>query len=150
MNFGDTEISFVAGQVVTRLDELGMGDDIDSMKVTCLVGGTPPQPPGPIPPGSIDSAQFCYVEVFEDENYSDASAKIMGPASLANLHSVSGKDWGDQIDSLRVGAKTRVEAWEDEDFADDRIVFEPNQNVSKLDELNFGDEIDSIRIQCLP
>lgn len=32
-NFGDTEINFTPGQNVSDLGELGMGDDIDSIKI---------------------------------------------------------------------------------------------------------------------
>jgi hypothetical protein len=55
-------------------------------------------------------------------------------------------DWGDQIDSIIVGPGAWVWVYEDEDFGDDMLPLVPRQAVHRLDELNFGDEIDSIRI----
>jgi len=92
----------------------------------------------------------CWVEIFEDEDFStdDAHTKIIGPAEYSNLKNINNKDWGDQIDSLIVGPYAHVQAWEDEDYKDTMIEFGPDTRHSNLNELNFGDDIDSIKIRC--
>lgn len=92
----------------------------------------------------------CWVDIYEDEYYSqdDAYTRIIGPVELPNLENVNGIDWSDQIDSLRVGPNALVKAYEDKNYKDTEQQFGPNQNVPRLDEVNFGDEIDSMIVVC--
>jgi len=92
----------------------------------------------------------CWLDIWESDNYQDSNTRIYGPVDLPNLRNVNGKDWGDQIDSLIVGPKTQVWAYEDENFSDTEITFSQNQRVPNTGELNFHDDIDSIKMRCVP
>jgi hypothetical protein len=91
----------------------------------------------------------CYVKVWEHGHFGGKSIVIPGPAQYPNMRLPEG-DWGDDIDSLQVGPNAYVQCFEDENFEDTEIWFLPNQVVESLDELGFGDDIDSMRIHAQP
>lgn len=82
----------------------------------------------------------------------DASDTIAGSGewpTMLNLPGAARIDWSDAANSLEIGAKARAYFWEDANFADDMIEFGPGRIVNRLDEYNFGDEIDAMKIACL-
>lgn len=87
----------------------------------------------------------CYIDVWRDANFEGEVIRIEGPAEYPNLKFSSG-DWSDQIGSLRVGPLAFVLAYRDKEFEDKMIAFGPNQEVANLDELDFDDDMDSIKV----
>lgn len=94
----------------------------------------------------------CYVQIWEDENFEDSSDVINGPGRWNNMRNLPGankSDWGDQIDSLKVGPAATVIVWEDEGFEDNSQTYGPGTEKTNLrGNPDMGDQIDSIEIRC--
>lgn len=120
----------------------------------------PPTPPA-APPATIAAATpaaeasanpGCWVHVFEDENFQDDNDIIRVPGrypSMRNLPGAAKDDWGDEIDSIRVGPRAQFTGWEDEEFGDNRIDLGPGTERNNLrGDPDLGDEIDSMELRC--
>lgn len=97
----------------------------------------------------------CWVKLYVRENLDalDANDTIHGPGewpTMLNLPGAVRLDWSDAVNSLQIGPKARGYFWEDASYADDMIEFGPGRIINRLDEYNFGDEIDAMKIECLP
>jgi len=93
----------------------------------------------------------CWVIIYEDEGYQDASLLITGPAEFSNLRGLPGagdKDWGDDIDSIVVGPGCWLQVFADEGFGDTSAWYGPNTHAPGLGDM--GDEIDSMRLFNAP
>ena len=96
-------------------------------------------------------ANGCWVIIYEDEGYQDASLPVFGPSEHANLRSLpgsNGKDWGDDIDSLVVGPQCWLQVFADEGFSDTSAWYGPNSHIPGLGDM--GDEIDSMKLFNVP
>ena len=128
-------------------------------------GPNPPAPsptpstssPGPSPATSpVAAAQPaqnpCFVQIWEDENFGDNNDVIFGPGRWSNMRSLPGAnkgDWGDEIDSLKVGPSATVTVWEDEEFGDNSQTYGPGTEKTNLrGDPDMGDQIDSMEIKC--
>lgn len=94
----------------------------------------------------------CFVQIWEDENYEDSTDIIHGPGRWNNMRGLPGankSDWGDQIDSLKVGPIATVKACEDEGFEDNCQTYGPRTEKTNLrGNPDMGDQIDSMEITC--
>jgi hypothetical protein len=92
------------------------------------------------------------VHIFEDENFRDDNDLITQPGRYANMRGLPGaakQDWGDEIDSIRMGPRARATFWEDENFGDNRIDLGPGQERNNLrGDPDMGDQIDSMELMC--
>lgn len=120
------------------------------------------------------AANDCWLEVYEKTNFEGAKLRISGPAELPSLSNIHGEDWSSRIDSLVVGPKAQVLAFRQENFKEDQtgltyhgdaikswggdaksysdteVTFVANQKEHHLGELNFHQNIRSLKIKCLP
>ena len=87
----------------------------------------------------------CYIEVWSDKNFEGEYLRIEGPGEYHALE-FAGLEWGDSISSLRVGPSSFVLVYADREFKGTMMSFGPGQEVSNLEELDFNDDIDSIRL----
>lgn len=94
--------------------------------------------------GGSDSTG-CFIEIWREKNFEGEHLLIEGPAEYETLKFLAG-GWADEICSLRVGPNAFVIAYENDDFGGEMICFGPCQEVADLGELNFDDEIDSIKL----
>lgn len=94
----------------------------------------------------------CYVHIWEDENFQDNNDVIYGPGKWNNMRGLPGAnkgDWGDEIDSLKVGPAATVIVWEDENFGDNSQTYGPGTEKTNLrGDPDMGDTIDSMEIKC--
>jgi hypothetical protein len=94
----------------------------------------------------------CSVHIWEDENFEDDNDLIVGPGKWNNMRNLPGankSDWGDEIDSLKVGSKATVTVWEDENFGDNSQTYGPGTEKTNLrGNPDMGDQIDSMEIKC--
>jgi hypothetical protein len=94
----------------------------------------------------------CWVHIWEDENFQDDNDVISGPGRWNNMRNLPGankSDWGDEIDSLKVGPGATVTVWEDEDFKDNSATYGPGTEKTNLrGDPDMGDTIDSMEIKC--
>ena len=93
------------------------------------------------------ATEGCWVQIYEDTNFNDNSLFLHGPAEHANMRDLpdsNGKNWGDQVGSLRTGPKCWIIAYADENFEDTSVVIGPDSSVPDLGDME--DEIDSIKI----
>ena len=94
----------------------------------------------------------CWIHIWEDENYEDDNDVIYGPGKWNNMRNLPGAnkgDWGDEIDSLKIGPKATVTVWEDENFGDNSQTYGPNTEKTNLrGNPDMGDQIDSMEIKC--
>lgn len=120
-------------------------------------GNSSTSPPTPTAtPSQVASAKKapnpCYVQIWEDENFQDNNDVIHGPGKWNNMRSLPGAnkgDWGDEIDSLKVGPVATVIVWEDENFGDNSQTYGPGTEKTNLrGDPDMGDQIDSIEIRC--
>jgi hypothetical protein len=125
-------------------------------------------------PGAGQTAEDCWLDVYDKTNFEGSHVRIQGPAELSSLGKLNGQDWGSRIDSLIVGKKAEVLAFRQENFKDDQsgmpyhgdaikawredakaysdkeIVFGAGRREHHLGELNFHQNINSLKIKCLP
>ena len=71
--------------------------------------------------------------------------RIEGPSEYKALE-LATLSWGDSISSLRVGPAAFVLLYSEREFEGNMLTFGPNQEVPNLDELDFNDQADSIRV----
>lgn len=94
----------------------------------------------------------CSVQIWEDENFQDDNDVIVGPGRWNNMRNLPGAnkgDWGDEIDSLKVGPRATVIVWEDENFGDNSATYGPGTEKTNLrGDPDMGDTIDSMEIRC--
>lgn len=114
-----------------------------------LIGSMVVADPPPLP---MHLCGCCWVRVWEDENYRDDSDRICGPGkwpSLEKLPRVQNDDWGDEIESLKVGPCAMAIVWEEENFHGHFLTLGPHTERSQLDgEDESIDQINSMEITC--
>jgi len=120
------------------------------------------------------AAGDCWLEVYEKTNFEGAHVRIDGPAELASLRSLNGENWSGRIESLIVGPKAQILAFRNESFKEEKIAqpyhgeaikawgekpemhseqeitFGAGKKEHHLGELNFHQNINSLKIKCLP
>lgn len=106
----------------------------------------PKRKPIDLDPKRMAAAEGCWVMIWEDEGFADTSLLVPGPAEFPNLRNLlnSGKDWGDDIDSLHTGWRCWLQVFADENFQDTSAWYGPNTLVPGLGDM--GDEIDSMKL----
>jgi hypothetical protein len=92
-----------------------------------------------------DKQGRCYVEVWSEKNFQGEFLRIEGPNEYRALELAS-LSWGDSISSLRVGPAAFVLVYSEREFKGSMLTFGPNQEVINLDDLDFNDQVDSIRL----
>jgi hypothetical protein len=115
---------------------------------TMLTTAAPKPPAGQ----STKDNNPCWVHIWEDENFEDDNDVIFGPGRWNNMRNLPGankSDWGDEIDSLKVGPAATVTVWEDENFGDNSQTYGPGAEKTNLrGNPDMGDTIDSMEIKC--
>jgi len=120
------------------------------------------------------AAEGCWLDVYDRTNFEGAHARIDGPVDLSSLRDVDGGNWSSRIESLIVGPKAQVQAYRNEGFKEEKIQqpyhgeamkawkesaeseseqeisFGPGKKEHHLGELNFHQNINSLRLKCLP
>jgi hypothetical protein len=125
----------------------------------CACNSGAPSSSGPSAPQSVAAAappkntqNPCWVHIWEDENFGDDNDVISGPGRWNNMRNLPGAnkgDWGDEIDSLKVGPAATVTVWEDENFGDNSQTYGPGTEKTNLrGNPDMGDQIDSMEIKC--
>lgn len=96
----------------------------------------------------------CWVHIFDDKqmDVTDDNHIICGPGKWANLRNLPGAiklNWGDEIESLKVGPKAAVIVWVGEQFSGITQTFGPGtQQITLKGNPDLSDEISSIEIRC--
>ena len=101
-------------------------------------------------PGDPAMSDGCWAEIFEDDDFdqSDPHIIIKGPFDAASLKDLAGRNWNNDIESLIMGPRATMYAYEEKDFKSTEIVFAPNQRVKDLSEVKMGNDIESFRLKC--
>jgi hypothetical protein len=116
----------------------------------------------------------CWLDIYDKTEFGGNHARIEGPTELANLHKLNSEEWGNRIESLSTGPKSRVIAFIQENFkespeglvnhgdaikawgerpeaySEQEIIFGPNRKEHHLGELGFHRNIKSIIVKCMP
>jgi len=96
----------------------------------------------------------CWVHVFDDKALAtdDDNHIICGPGKWATLRSLPGAsklNWGDEIESLRVGPSATVVVWLGEQFSGVSQSFGPGtEKITLKGTPDLSDDISSIEIRC--
>lgn len=97
----------------------------------------------------------CWVHVFDDKGYdvTDDNHMICGPGKWPNLRSLAGAakiNWGDEIESLKIGPRATVIVWAGENYTGETLTFNAGTVVPSLKATNptLSDNISSIEIKC--
>lgn len=123
---------------------------------------------------SATAASGCWLEIYDQGGMQGKKVRIEGPKELPSLAKLSGENWSDRIDSLEVGPKAQVYAFRQENFKEDEsgmayhgeairawgedpktygdreISFGPGRKEHHLGELHFHQNINSLKIECIP
>lgn len=116
----------------------------------------------------------CWVEFFENSQYSGKHFRLDGPIQLGNLRSVDGDNWESRIDSIKVGPKAQVTVFENNNFQltlkamekypellrslgltekdameDKELIFGPDSSIHDLSDFNFRKKVRSIKVDCV-
>jgi hypothetical protein len=109
----------------------------------------------PAAPGGTANCGDCWVQVFDDKNYdlTDDNHMICGPGKWSNLRNLSGAvkpNWGDEIESLKVGPRATVIVWREENYTGTSLTFNAGAAIASLKMTNptLSDNISSIEIRC--
>jgi len=112
----------------------------------------PSNTPASSPAAAARTGNPCWVHIWEDENFQDNNDVIYGPGKWNNMRGLPGAnkgDWGDEIDSLKVGPGATVIVWEDENFGDNSQTYGPGTEKTNFrGDPDMGDQIDSMEIRC--
>lgn len=117
--------------------------------------------------------QECWVDFYQDSQYTGKHLRLEGPVQLENLKNVQGENWELCIDSLKVGPRAKVTLFENTNFKltlkemekypdllkslgltekdameDKELIFIPNTQVHDLSDFNFRNKIRSLKIDC--
>lgn len=92
-----------------------------------------------------DKRADCYIEVWTGKNFEGEHLRIEGPVECQTLE-VASVEWGDAISSLRVGPTAFVLVYAETGFNGAMMSFGPGQEAPDLEDLNFNDEVSSIKL----
>ncbi len=115
----------------------------------------------------------CWIDVFDDVQYTGKHLQIAGPAELKMLTEINGENWDERIHSLKVGSKAKVTVYKNTDFKltltdmakspemmnslgitvkdikeDSELIFNENATIHDLGDFNFHKKIRSLKIEC--
>lgn len=115
----------------------------------------------------------CWVDFYQNSQYSGKHLHLEGPVQLENLRNVHGENWELHIDSLKVGPKAKVTIYENTNFKltlkemekypellkslgltekdaqeDKELIFIANSRIHDLSDFNFRNRIRSLKIDC--
>lgn len=99
--------------------------------------------------GSDRLANGCWARIFENPEYGGSHLTVVGPVSVPNLQRTAAHDWNG-ADSLIVGPKARVIAYDGENFEDREATIESGQSIPHLRDEKIGlfDKVDSLKVTC--
>lgn len=92
-----------------------------------------------------DKRSGCFIELWSERNFEGEHLHIDGPVEHQTLD-FKKLNWSKSISSLRVGPTAFVLVYAEQDFNGPMMSFGPGEDVPDLDQLNFNDQIDSIRL----
>jgi hypothetical protein len=93
-------------------------------------------------------ANGCWARLYQDENFRGDLLSVVGPVDIPNSR-VAGFEWGRRFDSVIVGPKATVTAYDNHDFRQKTATFKPGQKVPDLDEkMGFFQNIRSLKVAC--
>jgi hypothetical protein len=129
------------------------------------IGARPPitEEPSALPtvlivPGSFSAervADGCWVQFYTGDRFTGIQLNIVGPVEMRTMKGPFGARWTG-LESVIVGPRAQVTAFDDEDFEDHSLSFEPGQQIPDLGErrgrsgLGIFEDIKSLRVTCLP
>lgn len=124
---------------------------------------------------SYDSASAgdCWLDIYDKPDFQGSHVRIEGPRDLPSLENLNGADWRSRIESLTVGPQAQVVAFKRENYNEQHkglvyhpdalksfgkeempayheleITFGPGKKEHHLGELNFHQNINSLKIRC--
>ena len=95
---------------------------------------------------------WARLHVGEDLATGDPVDTIQGPGEFATLVDLPGAaktDWGDAINSVEMGPAARGMFYENANFTGALQEFGPGRAVARLDEFDFDEEIESMKLECI-
>lgn len=93
-------------------------------------------------------ANGCWARLYTDENFRGEVLSVVGPVDIANA-SVGGFEWGRRFNSIVVGPKATLTAYDNDNYQQRTATFRSAQRVQDLDEkMGFFENIRSLRVVC--
>lgn len=93
----------------------------------------------------------CWARLYKTRNYAGTVLTLTGPVAIASLGSAAlGKDeFGRTYESVVMGPNAKLTVWAEQNYDDNRVIFEPGQKVPALrDVKSYFDEIKSMKLDC--
>lgn len=128
---------------------------------------------GSAAPAAYAKDKECWVDLYQDSQYTGKHLRLEGPVQMENLKNVQGENWELCIDSLKVGPRAKVTLFENTNFKltlkemekypdllkslgltekdameDKELIFIPNTKVHDLSDFNFRNKVRSLKIDC--
>jgi hypothetical protein len=97
----------------------------------------------------LNRASGCWVDLFDGTRFEGHRCRLHGPADFPGLR-VREPDWGDRIQSVRVGPTAYVQCFSGPAFDDTVFWLLPNQAVETSGDFDCPVGVDSIRVYDRP
>jgi hypothetical protein len=104
-----------------------------------------------VPPAFVRNAMLttgCWARLYDGANFGGRVLTVAGPVDLPKSQLRPSFTWGGLFDSLVVGPKATLIAFEAENYTDRSATFQPGQRVPALDAYLGSRRIRSLRITC--
>lgn len=92
----------------------------------------------------------CWAEIYMNQQYdkNQPNLLLVGPHELATLKGLKDRNWDNDIESIIVGPRATVLAYEHVDFKGRELKLGQSQRLGSLVEAQMSNEIESLRVMC--
>lgn len=104
-----------------------------------------------VPPAFVRNAMLttgCWARLYSAASFKGGVVTVAGPVDLPKSQLRPSLEWGGVFDSLVVGPKATLIAFENEDYTERSATFKSGQRVPALDAHLGSRKIRSLRITC--
>ena len=96
-----------------------------------------------------DFSNGCWARLYDGDNFRGDQLTVVGPADMPNMRTAFGTDWSGSFDSIQVGPKATLTAYDNENYAQKVATYKAGQRIADLDEKRgMFEDIRSLKIAC--
>ena len=146
-------LTLALGAVAATVALTGCGSMMSpSNNLPTATGDTRPEPMVMLVPIQLTNKALeagCWVQLYDERNFSGEFMTLVGPADLQSPDKGTGRQLKRHVDSLVTGPKATLKVFEHSMFKDRTVTFGPNSREGGLmTKLGFGGDIQSLQLEC--
>ncbi|MCD6679038.1 MAG: hypothetical protein LT102_00035 [Burkholderiaceae bacterium] len=93
-------------------------------------------------------ANGCWARLYDSTDFKGNQLTLVGPVDMPDMKQF-GIDWAGQFDSVAMGPKAKLTAYDAQNYKDKAQTFQAGQKVSDLDEkMQTFESIQSVKMTC--